>query len=574
MFQNRVRTAALAGAIAVATGVSGLTVPANAQETNSAAIADAQNHQNGLGLNKADGSETQANGTVFEPKTVDGRRVAAETQLKDALDKTAELLQDEGEDRAAARGKFVDLIASSGVNGGALDPSEKAVRDALAERGAEITAELEAAVKNAQDINATLQAARADDEAAADAWKEYQDAVNALNNVAVTAEEAETINGILKELRDGYIRKGDGSKANFDNDGRKINQTTRTVPAADIYPGATLTKQGKDKDGNQAGSTLKDLLDYFEWYDFRLGKQNPDYEDGNYITREHQLRVDELKALAFNGRYDEAKKAADAALAAYNQANQQAERRDAIVLLILQQRAYAQINLLRALEADYDLMARYIDLYENDTLTDGDRSTVRKEYRKAIEKLESGYIDRRIDALGTQDEKLDDEWLTWFSDEANSKPESERYLQEKRDFAAGAVYTETFGDAAWKDDVAYAREIDAKYAKQAEERKAAEEEAKRIAEQAEKDRQEAIAREKERDELLKQLVESMQNRGGNGDASNNTSNQDNDSSSTGSHNNGGKKLSTAAIIGIVLGVIAALGGIVAFAFPQIQQFLP
>ena len=52
MFKNRVRTAALAGAIAVATGVSGVAVPAFAEDTNVNSIQ-------GPEFNKPDASKAE-----------------------------------------------------------------------------------------------------------------------------------------------------------------------------------------------------------------------------------------------------------------------------------------------------------------------------------------------------------------------------------------------------------------------------------------------------------------------------------------------------------------------------------
>ena len=61
MFNNRIRTAALAGAIAISTAASGVAIPAFAQETGT--------YNNTGGFNDADGSTIQPVGPVNHTKS-------------------------------------------------------------------------------------------------------------------------------------------------------------------------------------------------------------------------------------------------------------------------------------------------------------------------------------------------------------------------------------------------------------------------------------------------------------------------------------------------------------------------
>lgn len=106
MFNNRIRTAALAGAIAISTAASGVAIPAFAQET-----AVTTN-----GFNDADGSTAQPVGPVNH----------TEAELRDATDATGNYLEAfQTGDIQAIVGEYVD----AGEDG--FDPSEQAIFEAF-----------------------------------------------------------------------------------------------------------------------------------------------------------------------------------------------------------------------------------------------------------------------------------------------------------------------------------------------------------------------------------------------------------------------------------------------------------
>ena len=157
MFKNRVRTAALAGAIAIATGLSGFSAPAFAQDT-----------QQG-GYQTEDGSAAQD----LVAKNV------TEEQLRDLTDETADYLN-----KIQHWPTFRTLV-NHYVNLGepGFDPSEEAAAAAFREAQAEAEAELAKAAANIQEARASVKYALDKDEIATEDWKSYVSALNAFREV-------------------------------------------------------------------------------------------------------------------------------------------------------------------------------------------------------------------------------------------------------------------------------------------------------------------------------------------------------------------------------------------------------
>lgn len=153
MFKNRVRTAALAGAVALATGLSGFSVPAFAQDT-----------QQG-GYQQEDGSAA----ADLVAKNV------TEDQLKALTDETADYLN-KIQNRPSFR-TLVNHYVNLGEPG--FDPSEEAAAAAFAEARAEAEAELAKAAANIQEARASVKYALEKDQIATEDWKAYVAALNA-----------------------------------------------------------------------------------------------------------------------------------------------------------------------------------------------------------------------------------------------------------------------------------------------------------------------------------------------------------------------------------------------------------
>ena len=265
----------------------------------------------------------------------------------------------------------------------------------------------------------------------------------------------------------------------------------------------------------------------------------------------------------------------DAKIESYLDGNAEALRKNAVeksknlqkyditALEEIKEQAEAQVRVLRLLQSYYAVAARYYEQYQNSTLTKDERQTLRQTYRLL----------------------LDGEQVA--PQQGAMYPFEYGKLRDMVGFTRSAVdglldnHYEVIADSKWDLSVDYVFNLDKKYESDAEAAAAAdaarkaEEEARKQNDKAIRDALDAIAAALAAQKSTQPSGNSNTNQGnGTSNQGNGTSNQGNDSSSNGSSNNDGKKLPTAAIIGIVLGVIAALGGVVAFAFPQIQQFLP
>lgn len=168
MFNNRIRTAALAGAIAISTAASGVAIPAFAQET-----AVTTN-----GFNDADGSTAQPVGPVNH----------TETELRDATNATAAYLE-EFQSGSVESAVNEYLKVESSADG--FDPSEQAAYEAFeatrVRASAELAAPAETITKTRESVNYAL---KVDREATA-AFEAY---LSALRQVSV-------INGLITDAR-------------------------------------------------------------------------------------------------------------------------------------------------------------------------------------------------------------------------------------------------------------------------------------------------------------------------------------------------------------------------------------
>ena len=499
MFQNRVRTAALAGAIAVATGVSGLTVPANAEIKQN--VSDQFIDPN---------ASTNHLGTAVNPiPEVKQGEVTAE----DVLSKRVEDVQ-----KWVGKNYSPNQIKDYRDKGKFENEAEEALAANAAVNRDAVSVELAVASQNLRDVLATIDQAEREAKEAQNAWTAWASAVT------LTDSEAEKINDFI------------------DNNGLTVNHVTgnqNSPTQANFY---TNTKTQADK-----------LNAYRE--DLAQRIQNASADNATADQRATAAKLAEL----------------DAKIESYLDGNAEALRKNAVeksknlqkydisALEAIKEQAEAQVRVLRLLQSYYAVAARYYEQYQNSTLTKDERQTLRQTYRQLLD-------GEKVAPQQGADAPFEDDAMVVFTRSA-----VEKLL--KNDYTVNA-------DSKWDLSVDYVFNLDKKYesdadaAAAADAARKAEEEARKQNDKAIRDALDAIAAALAAQKGTQPSGNSNTNQGnGTSNQGNGTSNQGNDSSSTGSSNNDGK-LSPAAIIGIVLGVIAALGGVVAFAFPQIQQFLP
>lgn len=496
MFQNRVRTAALAGAIAVATGVSGLTVPANAEIKQN--VSDQFIDPN---------ASTNHLGTAVNPiPEVKQGEVTAEKVLRERVGDVQEWVSEN-----YSPDQIKDYRNKAEFDN---EAEEALAANAAANRDA-VSVELAVASQNLRDVLATIDQAEREAKEAQNAWTAWASAVT------LTESEAKKINKFIDDNNLGVAH---------------VTGNQYSPKQADFY--------------NNTKTLAADLNNYREGLAQRI--QNASADSATADEKANAAKLAEL----------------DAKIESYLDGNAEALRTNAVeksknlqkydisALEDIKEQAEAQVRVLRLLQSYYAVAARYYEQYQNSTLTQDERQTLRQTYRLLLD-----------------GEKVAPQQGAMYPFEYNG-------LQHMVGFTRSAVdglldnHYEVIADSKWDLSVDYVFNLDKKYESDAEAAAAAdaarkaEEEARKQNDKAIRDALDAIAAALAAEKGTQPSGNSDTNQG------NGTSNQGNDSSSTDSSKKDGKKLSTGAIIGIVLGVIAALGGVVAFAFPQIQQFLP
>lgn len=496
MFQNRLRTAALAGAIAVATGISGLAVPAFAVETT-------QND----GFNTADSSAAAA---------VAAKNVT-EAQLRDKTDATTDYLSPlQNGDLEAVLNDY--LAVTDSADG--FDPSEEAAKAAFEAAQAEAGAQLATNSQVIQDARASVKHANDADDAATAAW----DAL-----VVALQDSADDINSLIRANNEANTHQG-----TFQLHDELATPVTRWN-AIDAYESLLALQLDVDAQWKEAGI----------W--------NIDETDGEYVNRTHIATLEALKN-KIDAEVAVATPKFDDAL----DKNREAQKSDVIVRQLFLERATAQRDVLRTVEATFSVAARYVELTQDDVLyNDGALST---EYRNVLDNLLTG-LRANLDSLDEADKATEESFLIWESDLPNNDDGNENYHL-KLEFASqtyanirttGTVWQEELNRVTLIDSgiIAESEALAAEQERLEEERAAAKEAA---AEQAENARKAAAAQE----ELNRLLAEIAAQK-------NETPAPAPIEKADGSSEHAG-----------LFGVIAAIGGIaalIAAAFPFISNFM-
>lgn len=485
MFKNRVRTAALAGAIAVATGVSGLTVPAIAQEAGTT-------NQTGNGTNLADGSKTDGN--VLNP-TNRVPEVPA-TDVHTELEKRASDIK-----TWINKNEPADELIDYGQN---FQKPEQTRIDEIAKHQTAVTEELRIASELLGDIEANIDIAKAQAAAAKAAWKAYAE------SVALNADEADKVNAFIKDndlTKYGFSYSKLNAANNNIEDARQLNDDgTRAKGGLLGQIAEASRKVAQNDNGNKADAAALAELDALV-RSFLTG--DPD-----------ALRTEAIKKTG------------------------EAERRNVTALEDLYPEVMAQVRTLRLTQAYYDVAARYYGLYEDDTLRDNEKNTLRAEYLSLLD----GSADDLKYGLYTQTKNA----LIDFDDDSKFQD-----VAKSRD---------------WEVQVSRVRSEDLKYRNDA----ATEAEARQRIEEERK------ANEEYRQKLEKALADiaaalAAQQAAKETPAPSETTkpSEDNKGGSTATETETAKKgLTPAGIAGIVIGVLALIGGGIAAAYPAIKNALP
>ncbi|ANE09114.1 S-layer protein PS2 [Corynebacterium glutamicum] len=491
MFNNRIRTAALAGAIAISTAASGVAIPAFAQETTVTTN----------GFNNADGSTAQPVGPVNH----------TEAELRDATDATGNYLEAfQTGDIQAIVGAYVD----AGEDG--FDPSEQAIFEAFEAARNEATQQLafskDTITKTRESVNYALKV----DQEATEAFLAYRNALrgaaDAINPLIEAANDANrTDRAEIKDYADLYTQ---------------TDIALETPQLAYAFQDLKALQAEVDAD--------------FEW----LGEFGIDQEDANYVQRYHIPAVEALKAEV------DARVAAIEPLRADSIAkNLEAQKSDVLVRQLFLERATAQRDTLRVVEAIFATAARYVELYESDENVNVEGDTLRNHYVALLPTL-FGAAFFNIDILDDADEAAELYYLHWNTD-LGTNNEDLAYAEEKREFAL-LTYAKVFINGIWQEEVKYVQNLD-----DGARAEAARVEAERLADEAYRAEQLRIAQEAA--DAQKAIADALAKEAENG-------NNSSDDKETGSSDIGswGPFAAIAAIIAAIAAIFPFLSGIVKF----------
>ncbi len=600
MFKNRVRTAALAGAIAVATGVSGVAVPAFAEDTTTTNIQ-------GGGFNEPDASLA---------KDVEAKNVT-EAELRDRVAATDHYIVNNNQFR-----ELYEAAAAANTDG--LDRSEQADHKAYQAAANEATKQLAQAEKNVQDARASVAYALENDKGADKAWANYEEKAfdynNTVTNIAGGKRYPKDGNDAGKlGLLESDLNKANAFVSNKVNDEDKSNLPPLEAPKLnpvdpEDFKSVQDTPEENIKIFKKTIETYKERLDYAGW-------RNADKNENSYITRDYVPLLEQLIADAemLLEQLKEDGAALEEARKAALEASRGAQGADILVRQGYLDQAHAQVRVLRAMEAEFAIGARVLELRESDdngtVVVNGEQKTLREAYAELIAH-QTGIVSiakqKNMETYEAQVAQFKG-FKQWASDEANfdgnriwtpqipadfANPESPwgntevavwdgGTDQERLDYLAMKVAAQQlwFGPNNYnlEYEEAYRQVVNADNGVQKEiaDSKAAEEQAK-----ADRDRAEKEAKDRER---IANALENMgNNKGGDngsdgkaGDAGKDNAGKDN----AGKDNAGKKdqkssdikgklssedgKPSALGIFGIVAGVLAA----VAAAFPAIAKAL-
>ncbi|PMC69650.1 hypothetical protein [Corynebacterium aurimucosum] len=366
MFKNRVRTAALAGAIAVATGVSGVAVPAFAQDTN---VSNIQ----GGGFNEPDASLA---------KDVEAKNVT-EAELRDRVAATDHYIVNNNQFR-----ELYEAAAAANTDG--LDRSEQADHKAYQAAANEATKQLAQAEKNVQDARASVAYALQNDKGADKAWANYEEKAFDYNNTVTNAAGGQRYGKDESKLG---LLESDLNKVN-DQVGNKVNDEDKTgLPKLEAPKLSPVDPENFESVQKTPAKNIKIFEDTIKTYKERLdyiGWRGADKGEDSYVTRDYEPLLKQLIAdaemlleqlKADGAELEEARKAA-------LEASRGAQATDILVRQGYLDQAHAQVRVLRAMEAEFAIGARVLELRESDengtVVVNGEQKTLREAYAELI----------------------------------------------------------------------------------------------------------------------------------------------------------------------------------------------
>ncbi len=403
MFKNRIRTAAIAGIAALATSLAGTVVaaPAFAQDTLHAPNAPAGEYW-----------VSQDASAAFDAAPVNH----SELELKAASDITQKFLTE------GAEQQWREL--QSGLN---WDPSEEARADDVRTMHESIIEEQKRNSANIKRIQESIAYAFQKDQEATDAWQALVERAHAISNEIHRADKAPVAMDQTDPATGAtygqplYVPKGGD-----DTHRKPLSQFT----SGEYYSIVELVNFYAVRDGGpsvpvplklSAAPTDAEVRDFYE--DLMALIETEQFKAaydaaGEFLYDESaEHRISRYNAEAIIELYDETEgylAELDTLREASRAASREAQQSDVLVRQGFLMRAVAQRDLLRNWEGKALAWARYVELYNDPTLT-MDRTLLSTEYRQVLDNLQAG-IDRNTPLLTQLDEAVNQAFDRWSTD--------------------------------------------------------------------------------------------------------------------------------------------------------------
>lgn len=407
MFKNRIRTAAIAGIAALATGLSGIAVPSIATaQTNSQDVAP--------GAPAGEYWEDNDASAAFDASPVNH----SEDDLKLLTDETQNFIDNEADNTWNSLHTNLDF-----------DASEEAIAERLRVIHEDI---LEAQQENSDAIKRVREAiafAYQQDLEATEAWQAVVDRAYEINQEIVALDQApraaSQADAGLGEIN--YVPKG-GTEA----DAKPLDE----FAAGEYYTIVELINYYADRDGftgisDEDAADLEDLgenpsdIEVRDFYrallNFTSTFHNVYNNTGEFMadggTLEDGNRYSRHAVEAIVEFYDEIqgyKSDLDALIDTSARESREAQQSDVLVRQGFLQRALAQRDVLRNAEGSVLALARYAELYNDPTLT-LDGTLLSTEYRRVQDRLAQS-LEANLELLDGINENVLAAWDIWERD--------------------------------------------------------------------------------------------------------------------------------------------------------------
>lgn len=406
MFKNRIRTAAIAGIAALATGLSGIAVP-------SIATAQTNSQDTAPGAPAGEYWEDNDASAAFDANPVNH----SEDDLKLLTDETQNFIDNE------ARNTWNSLHTNLD-----FDASEEAIAERLRVIHEDIREEQQANSDAIKRVREAIAYAYQQDLEATEAWQAVVDRAYAINQEILELDQApraeSQVDADLGEIN--YVTR-DGEEKPLDqfeeDEYFNIIELINFYADRDGFTGISadveedLADLGENPSDTEVRDFYRALLDLINNNTFKNIYNNTGefLADGGTLGEDSRYSRHAVEAIV--EFYEETlgyKSDLDALIDTSAAESREAQQSDVLVRQGFLQRALAQRDVLRNAEGYVLALARYAELYNDPTLT-GDRTLLSTEYEAVIDQLNES-LGTNLELLSGINDAVLGAWDAWEND--------------------------------------------------------------------------------------------------------------------------------------------------------------